>query len=870
MGLSLFVCDGDVPVECVAFVSLDDPDFSKKLSAFRAAAENSVGKGFETDIWLPDEQVMFRSLKLEEDEASERRKSASGALSASTPFHGEALCFDLGDTNGAGYTPVAAIPKDKMDEAMAFATKMRMNPGRITTSNVVAGFPERPDFRPYMEEQTTPKATMRMTALAMLLAAPIFMMSSELGTQTEAEQSAGNALVVSIEPTVADTIGDALGPVEISNEPAIEVPAQPFDASSLSMPEALTPQVPASAPTALSSRSPIVTATFVEPVGIITLTARYDEALDFVTPVDLGATIEPVAALSTLPTSNVVAPATVALQTRIEQPALPAVSEDEISISDNDGFRKLDGTVPTPVFESGADKLPDLEGLTIDYVQNVFDGNITIRDLVAVDERAIGSATDQGLSPTFIQVANIGEGILVRRPDARAAPKLVQPAFMPRPEKRPLPLLPEQAFDYNTIVPIDKTDAVEDPPPSVVASAQNDLPMLKRPEALFYVLDKPTVAIMDRADFTAREKAIARARSSNGGILSRLTPPRARSAVPLAGSNGALVQTLSVALATELTIETNMSRPTRLAVPSRAQSPIQLVALGRVQPSLPEGLPRTSPRDEAVADISPYKPGADNPRVDLAALSASRVTVPRPPTRRLSEGTFITVTPPSSVEPAEQTESPAPLEAEAASQTEEPAPITETDEDTTADIEADPSAVIAAAAALPELLLPRPPARPDRSTDVAALIRTLPPAETEPAAPASKFAIPRALSPIKRPAGLESQAKKVIAARSSVANQVAKKQEPARTTPQNQLRIPTGARVGATATIKDAIALSDISLIGIFGTNKTRRALVRLPQGRYIQISRGDRVSGWTVSAVGEDAVRIQKGSKNKVLRLPN
>jgi len=36
MGLSLFVCDEDVPVECIAHVSLDDPDFSKKLSMFQA------------------------------------------------------------------------------------------------------------------------------------------------------------------------------------------------------------------------------------------------------------------------------------------------------------------------------------------------------------------------------------------------------------------------------------------------------------------------------------------------------------------------------------------------------------------------------------------------------------------------------------------------------------------------------------------------------------------------------------------------------------------------------------------------------------------------------------------------------------------
>jgi type IV pilus biogenesis protein PilP len=152
---------------------------------------------------------------------------------------------------------------------------------------------------------------------------------------------------------------------------------------------------------------------------------------------------------------------------------------------------------------------------------------------------------------------------------------------------------------------------------------------------------------------------------------------------------------------------------------------------------------------------------------------------------------------------------------------------------------------------------------------VAALIEQLPPAAPD-TGPVSKFAIDSLYAPVKRPSELEARAKQILEKRNSVSHQVAKKQEPVASTPKERLRIPTGARVGATATIKDGIALGDISLIGIYGTTKTRRALVRLPQGRYVQISRGDRVSGWTVSAVSEDAVRIQKGSKNMVLRLPN
>jgi len=125
LGLSLFHCSGDEPLECISHVNLDDPEFARKVGLFRKAAEQAEGKQFETEIWLPDEQVMFRSLMLDDEGRASRRQAAVEALSASTPFPGDALCFDLGDTNGAGYTPVAAIPKEKMDEAMAFAKKMR-------------------------------------------------------------------------------------------------------------------------------------------------------------------------------------------------------------------------------------------------------------------------------------------------------------------------------------------------------------------------------------------------------------------------------------------------------------------------------------------------------------------------------------------------------------------------------------------------------------------------------------------------------------------------------------------------------------------------------------------------------------------------
>lgn len=60
-----------------------------------------------------------------------------------------------------------------------------------------------------------------------------------------------------------------------------------------------------------------------------------------------------------------------------------------------------------------------------------------------------------------------------------------------------------------------------------------------------------------------------------------------------------------------------------------------------------------------------------------------------------------------------------------------------------------------------------------------------------------------------------------------------------------------------------------ISLIGVFGTASSRRALVRMPSGRFITVKPGQKFSGWRVAAIGESSMQITKGSRNQVLRMP-
>ncbi len=80
---------------------------------------------------------------------------------------------------------------------------------------------------------------------------------------------------------------------------------------------------------------------------------------------------------------------------------------------------------------------------------------------------------------------------------------------------------------------------------------------------------------------------------------------------------------------------------------------------------------------------------------------------------------------------------------------------------------------------------------------------------------------------------------------------------------------PTVVAVTKAATQKARFNKRKMNLVGVFGTPNARRALIRMPSGRYVKVKTGDRLSGWQVSAIGESSLRIRKGSKNQVLRMP-
>ena len=131
----------------------------------------------------------------------------------------------------------------------------------------------------------------------------------------------------------------------------------------------------------------------------------------------------------------------------------------------------------------------------------------------------------------------------------------------------------------------------------------------------------------------------------------------------------------------------------------------------------------------------------------------------------------------------------------------------------------------------------------------------------------TKLAIASSIEPRHRPSGFNKIVARTNEARAdasdgSVAVAAASPQQSV--TPS----IPTRASVAKQATIKNAINLRKVSLIGIYGSASSRRALVRLSSGRYVKVGAGSRLDGGKVLSISASALVYKKGSRTITLEV--
>ncbi|MGK7652180.1 hypothetical protein ACSQ76_07130 [Roseovarius sp. B08] len=90
--------------------------------------------------------------------------------------------------------------------------------------------------------------------------------------------------------------------------------------------------------------------------------------------------------------------------------------------------------------------------------------------------------------------------------------------------------------------------------------------------------------------------------------------------------------------------------------------------------------------------------------------------------------------------------------------------------------------------------------------------------------------------------------------------------------PRNQRIAPSGptpTTVARAATEKNALRMRQVNLIGVYGSNSNRRALVRLANGSYKKVKVGDRLDGGRVAAIGTSELRYVKSGRSVTLTMP-
>ncbi len=155
-----------------------------------------------------------------------------------------------------------------------------------------------------------------------------------------------------------------------------------------------------------------------------------------------------------------------------------------------------------------------------------------------------------------------------------------------------------------------------------------------------------------------------------------------------------------------------------------------------------------------------------------------------------------------------------------------------------------------------ELARVRPRARP-------ASLKT----EEQESQPVSSLAIATSTTPRARPANFANLVDRATRQRATAPTGAAAVASVP--TPSVTPSIPSSASVARQATVKNAINLRRINLIGVSGKPSNRQALVLMPSGRTRQVRIGDRLDGGTVVAISDTQLQYQKRGTNTTLKLP-
>lgn len=851
----------------VGAVPLNAPDLAGDLATLRTTAARLESSGLRTKVLLPNEQIKYLTVDTPDMNDAARVRATKLALDGATPYGVDALAFDT-SPDGAR-THVAAVAHETLAEAEAFAVEHNFNP--ISFAAIPGDHPYlgEPFFGPTAAARAMlgPDEAVEPDGIAVVVigdvavpdgpvvetaddtpvaaakdVAPEKMPPPELEPTAKAPAiEPAPDLPPKPEPTPAEpTLAE---PVAFSAAPA---PAE-ADAPDLPPQDKVAQEAPAPAPEAPQTQSDMPT---LPSLGGARRTAQDT------TPAPAAAPTPP-AIPSAGFASRRSADAAPARGAARKEPALktapPAAGDTPGSVTAADIPIASDGPSRAPVAARTATPAPapkppaaktgflSRRKQTVDVPQAANAAAVAVGAARSEAERmtVFGARRDVGGKPRFLGLmltaallvflagvaawasVFLDDGInLSRLFGERAAPQTAQaPAEEPgeEPAEAEVPNLQTAALDAGlTSEDTAVLDALSTPTP-------------------------PQTQSLSDAEMEARYAAT--------GIWPRApeTAPRPAGLVPLEDLYQTSIDpssaiTDAVALPPVASFETDQMLEAP-ALPPTAGTKFALDARGLIIPTAagsvtPDGFtvflgapplippvtptrfqsePEESIIREGLAEARPRPRPADlietTQRAQLDGLTRTELAGYRPSLR-----------PPSVQEQAAAAAAPAPAP---------PPPTNVTPEDT--------SEAVAAALAAP----PAPPAI-ENATEFATTASVRP--DTRP----RNFA-----RIVRRAERAEPQQETRVASAATIA--------PRTVTPS----IPSTASVARQATVKNAINLRKVNLIGVYGKPSSRRALVRLSNGRYKKVVVGDRLDGGRVSAIGDGELRYTRRGRSVVLKMP-
>lgn len=795
----------------IGVVAVDDPDLEAALSYMRSTALGLSPRGIASKIILPDAAILYTTLPNLPLDAASRAAQIASALVGRTPYAVTDLVYDWTDDGAKAH--LAVIARETLDEAEAFANQHRFNPVAF------AAWPEQGQF--------------------------------------QGEADFGRSA------TAADFIAPLAHPTPAAPSAS---PSASLSASDFEMGETASDPVPD-----------------VVEVGAIAATEAVEPVLEFNAPPDIDTPAEPVADGSDVEAGETAEGDLDGADVDRGDENIPDLTAEEPQVGHDFELAEAMPVAGTEAAkpQTPADVVqPDLFAPSFDDVmaeEAPMALDVPIED--PIDEPAV---KDTAPSPSAGRAQTLLAEFAARREAALGKAALPKADGLGRVEPvlsvakiAPHPTAPPPAAPPAAATPVIRAEVA---PKLAAVAAQN--PVRAKETSLG---SKPAVK-------RPAPKSGGKNSALMGFVLTILLLVALALAAALSSylttawnSFGSMTAVAAVQPSVADEIAADLPQPiapktVNLRVPDALSDPVSLpvprLALDRSSSLVPLATPAALPQPIVTAPPNITTASAQTPEAPLITPTAQGVLTP--------EGVFLIAGRPSTLPQARPaTVVSAALQRPAVSQ------INPTDSLPDPALAGKrpvirPNTLAPTVANDPALAGKRPLIRPESvlTAGNAAQIALASLAQSSFDAPRSAMAVTISRLPAARPNGLkttvEASQDLALATPEQIAPDVIAPEANAPLEADNEPEVvapkSSGSRtvVSKNATFKNAINLSKVNLIGVYGSQANRYALIRQSNGRFKKVYVGDRFDGGMVAAITESELRYSKGGQMLALQMPN